>query len=126
MLETFKKQERLCSDTAIETLFKGGRKVRAFPFLAICLKRESSDPARILISVAKKRFHHAVDRNSVKRKVRAAYRTSGKFPAGYDVALIYIGNGSETVSKISDSIKHIRSEMENGKWIINSQLSTVN
>ncbi|MBR4483010.1 MAG: ribonuclease P protein component [Paludibacteraceae bacterium] len=115
MPETFKKQERLCSETAIETLFKGGRKVRAFPFLAICLKRESSEPARILISVAKKRFHHAVDRNSVKRKVRAAYRTSGKFPAGYDVALVYIGNGDENVEFLKQQLS-----------TINSQLSTLN
>lgn len=114
MPETFKKLERLCSETAIETLFKGGRKVRAFPFLAICLKRENNDPARILISVAKKRFHHAVDRNSVKRKVRAAYRTSGKFPAGYDVALIYIGTGEESVDRINEAIKRVRDEMDNG------------
>lgn len=108
MSETFKKQERLCSETAIETLFKSGVKVRAYPFLAVCQKRESSDPARILISVAKKRFHHAVERNSIKRKVRAAYRTSGKIPAGYDVALIYIGTGNENIDDLQYAIKKIQ------------------
>lgn len=33
-------------------------------------------PASILISVPKKRFHHAVDRNRMKRLVREAYRTN--------------------------------------------------
>lgn len=31
-------------------------------------------PASVLISVPKKRFHHAVDRNRLKRLVREAYR----------------------------------------------------
>ena len=109
MAETFKKNERLCSETAIELLFKSGRKTHSYPFLSVWLKRDTEEPARILISVSKKRFHTAVERNKVKRRIRAAYRTSGKFPAGYDVALIYIGTGSENINDIQYAIKKIHS-----------------
>ena len=40
-------------------------------------KRERNDhdePLQMLISVPKKHFHHAVDRNRVKRQVREAWR----------------------------------------------------
>ena len=41
------------------------------------LANEEQEPtAQILISVAKKRFRHAVDRNLTKRRIREAYRTS--------------------------------------------------
>lgn len=38
-------------------------------------ERQPDDaPVQLLISVPKKRFHHAVDRNRVKRQVREVYR----------------------------------------------------
>jgi ribonuclease P protein component len=37
-------------------------------------RREDDEPVQMLVSVPKKRFHHAVDRNRVKRQVREAYR----------------------------------------------------
>ena len=38
-------------------------------------ERQRDDaPVQLLISVPKKRFHHAVDRNRVKRQVREAFR----------------------------------------------------
>ena len=36
--------------------------------------QEGQPPVQVLISVPKKRFHHAVDRNRVKRQIREAYR----------------------------------------------------
>ena len=38
-------------------------------------ERQPADaPVQLLVSVPKKRFHHAVDRNRVKRQIREAYR----------------------------------------------------
>lgn len=111
MAETLKKQERLCSETAIETLFKRGRKLNAYPFVSIICKREDDGDARILISVAKKRFRTAVLRNLLKRRIRVAYRTSEKFPKGYDVALIYIGNGDESIGRIASAIISIKERL---------------
>ena len=49
-----------------------------FPLRAIFMidERNENDsaPVRILISVPKKRFRHAVDRNRMKRLIREAYR----------------------------------------------------
>jgi len=101
------KSERLCSETAIEKMFALGEKKHSFPLLSVWKKRDDNNPARILISVSKKRFHNAVDRNRVKRLIRAAYRQN-KFPDGFDVALIYIGSTIEDYSKIEQSIIQLK------------------
>ena len=76
---TFPLKEHLKSKSIIEQLYANGTSVTAFPLRAVFLEQESEkqEPtAAILISVAKKRFRHAVDRNLVKRRIREAYRTS--------------------------------------------------
>ena len=73
---TFTKQERLVSRKRIDMLFGGSRSVAAYPLRAVYInkEREGEGAAQLLISVPKKRFHHAVDRNRVKRQIREAYR----------------------------------------------------
>ena len=76
---TFRKQERIVSTRLIEMLFGKGnsQSLSAYPLRAVFLqtaRRPSCAPVQILISVPKKRFKHAVDRNRVKRQVREAYR----------------------------------------------------
>lgn len=51
----------------------------AFPLRIVFMKVDRTDgrdepPVSILVSVPKRRFRHAVDRNRVKRLVREAYR----------------------------------------------------
>ena len=75
-----KKSERLTSQLVIDKLFAGGNaSMAAFPLRIVFMKKgeDGSDgkpPVSILVSVPKKRFHHAVDRNRMKRLVREAYR----------------------------------------------------
>ena len=76
---TFKKQERIVSNKLIETLFEKGnsQSLAAFPVRIVYAIQEHSGngaPVQILISVSKKRFKHAVDRNRVKRQIRESYR----------------------------------------------------
>jgi len=77
---TFRKSERLNSKLIIDKLFAGGNSsMAAFPLRVVYMrtpKVEGQPPVSILISVPKKRFHHAVDRNRMKRLVREAYRTN--------------------------------------------------
>ena len=71
------KKEHLKSKRVIEKLYAEGASVTAYPLRAVFLEQQEQEPiAAILISVAKKRFRHAVDRNLVKRRIREAYRTS--------------------------------------------------
>ena len=74
---TLPKKERLSSRILIERLFSGGSKsLPAFPLRIVYMpvENESYPPATILISVPKKRFKHAVQRNRIKRQIREAYR----------------------------------------------------
>ena len=76
---TFRKRERMVSLKLIESLFGGGcsQSVAAFPLRAVYMlsERQTGDaPVQLLISVPKKRFKHAVDRNRVKRQIREAFR----------------------------------------------------
>lgn len=74
---TLPKEERLNSLLLIEKLFSGGSKsFVSYPLRIVYQQAEPTVQVRssILISVPKKRFKHAVDRNRVKRQVRDAYR----------------------------------------------------
>lgn len=75
---TLSKEERISGRKQIEKLFGGGsRSLSAFPLRLVYLlaDREPQEPAaKILVSVPKRHFKHAVKRNRVKRQVREAYR----------------------------------------------------
>lgn len=98
------KKEKLCSVVAIEQLF--GRSGAHFSSLFYPLRivarnneRRSSDaPVAFLISVPKKRLRHAVDRATMRRRVREAYRlVRHRYPVDptlrLDVAFIYVADG---------------------------------
>ena len=76
---TFKKRERIVSRKLIERLFSKGSSfsVSAFPLRIVVMetaRTEDDVPVQVLVSVSKRHFKHAVDRNRVKRQVREAYR----------------------------------------------------
>lgn len=75
-LQTFKKAERITSKLLIDRLFNGeGSSMVVFPFRVVYIRIPKGDvPVSILVSVPKKRFHKAVDRNRMKRLTREAYR----------------------------------------------------
>lgn len=94
---TFTKQERLVSRKRIDMLFGGSRSVAAYPLRAVYInkEREGEAAAQLLISVPKKRFRHAVDRNRVKRQIREAYRKHKELlydalPADEQVLLAFV------------------------------------
>lgn len=80
----FSKRERISSLKEIESLFERGHSssVQSMPLRAvwrICSSRQTdllaTEPAvKVMMSVAKKRLRHAVDRNRAKRQMREAYR----------------------------------------------------
>lgn len=75
---TFSKTEHLYLKKEIDDLFSGESvALVAFP-LRVLFQRvrlcEKNPRVKILVSVSKKKFRHAVDRNRSKRQMREAYR----------------------------------------------------
>lgn len=73
---TLKKRERLHGFKLIEHLFKEGNTFLIYPFKVVW-KESSEDtdfPYKFGVSVSKRNFKKAVDRNLLKRRTREAYR----------------------------------------------------
>lgn len=97
----FPLKEHLKSKSIIDKLYATGASVTAFPLRAVFMELPAESPhttASILISVAKRRFRHATDRNLVKRRIREAYRLN-KQP--------FIGTLNEENKKIAVAIIYI-------------------
>jgi ribonuclease P protein component len=75
-LFSFRKDEILRKKKLIELLFAEGSTFYIYPFKIfwLDLPLETSSPAQVLITVGKRSFRHAVDRNRVKRQIREVYR----------------------------------------------------
>ena len=99
MLHKFPKKERLSGKKAIGELFKKGANSFVHPYKVIILKHNDliDNPLRLLISVPKRNFKRAVDRNRIKRLTKEAWRmhksvfiNSIQPPTkAFDIALIY-------------------------------------
>ena len=101
MAFTFKKEEHLCSRQLIDRLYTEGHRLMVFPYSVQWMTLESgewraesgerraeseeplshsatqppSHPAtQVMIVAPKRKFHHAVDRNRVRRLTRECYR----------------------------------------------------
>jgi ribonuclease P protein component len=75
-VSSFTKEERLCSKKLIEQLFREGSSFNIYPLRFIFVKQSppSAIIPQVLISVSKRNFKKAVDRNRLKRQIREAYR----------------------------------------------------
>jgi ribonuclease P protein component len=73
---TLGKEERLKSRKLIEKLYTEGNSVKAFPLRMLFIQTEhtSSFPAQVGVTVPKRNFKRAVDRNRIKRLMRESYR----------------------------------------------------
>ncbi|UOQ75833.1 ribonuclease P protein component [Hymenobacter sp. 5516J-16] len=73
---SFPKEEHLCRKKLIEELFGRGSSFGLYPLRLIWLPTETptTAPPQVLVSVSKRSFKRAVDRNYLKRLLREAYR----------------------------------------------------
>ncbi|MBN4081776.1 ribonuclease P protein component [bacterium AH-315-C07] len=76
MNETFKREERLKSKKVIASLFDNGDSFVEYPYRVVWVLTplDSKFPVQLAISVSKKNFKSAVDRNHIKRQIREIYR----------------------------------------------------
>ena len=115
---TFSKKERICSKLTIERVLDKKQKVFVYPYKCFYDFTPVSDEAdvnRILISVPKRMFKHAVDRNRIKRLTREAYRLihrqefDSQLPKGIrtDLIFFYVGRELLPYNLIEDKIIEI-------------------
>ena len=105
---SFPKKERLSGKKKIEELFKRGSSfyldafyVRHYP----CT--DDLDYHQVLISVSKRNFKRAVDRNLIKRRVREAYRQNKHHISGIIplyIGFVYLSKKILTFHEIQDQL----------------------
>jgi len=86
--------ERLKGKKQIERLFTSGHSVGAFPLRLVYLPSDSEH--KIGVSVSKKHFKNAVDRNRIKRLLRVAikthfYKVLEGMDLKYTLMVLYVG-----------------------------------
>lgn len=109
----FPKSCRLCSRILINKLFEPGnsRSFTAYPMRLIVYTQEA-DNNQLLISVPKRLFRHAVDRNRVKRQIREAYRNNTDIltlPDGHSaiMAIIWLDGHHHTSVKVTAKVRNL-------------------
>ncbi|MCK9452493.1 MAG: ribonuclease P protein component [Bacteroidales bacterium] len=113
----FPKAERLHGHNAIANLFSNGKSFYQHPFKVVVFEAvaDENPPLRMLISVSKRNFKKAVDRNRTKRLCREAWRLQKSALNQHlasqnirlDVALIYTAGRILPFADISRKIKVI-------------------
>lgn len=110
---TFGKNEKLKSKKSIENLFSEGQSYVAHPVRIVYnIKPKEDYDKKMGVSVAKKRFKHAVDRNLLKRRLREAYRlnknlTKPSEKHSIDILFIYTSSQIADFATIEKSMKEL-------------------
>jgi ribonuclease P protein component len=89
----FGKEERLSKKKIIEELFAKGSSRQAFPLKIIFIRHPDNGQTlhQVLITVPVKNFKKAVDRNTLKRRIREGYRLNkALLPASPTLCIAYI------------------------------------
>ena len=129
MNEGLPKEQRLYKKKAIQLLFEKGKGFNFYPFRVVVHAHtsEADEPSipRFLVSVSKKRFHHAVKRNRVKRLVREAWRRNKseiivnceKQKITFDFALVYTATTILPYEEIEKKIKQLSLRLNNNYFL---------
>ncbi len=117
---TFRKQERLCSKKHIEELFAGdSQSFTAYPLRVVFASMEGTEEStqdnffKVLISVSKRHFKHAVSRNRIKRLIREAWRlnkhilTESVGTQRLMLAFIWMSDKTADYATITSSVKSL-------------------
>jgi len=108
---SFSKSEKLKSKKLIEKLFVEGKNVTNFPIKLIYVSNgtEKDVPIMAGVTVSKRKFKKAVDRNRIKRLLREAYRLNkhvifNNIEGNYALLILYLGNEMPSYERIEKSM----------------------
>jgi ribonuclease P protein component len=115
---SFPKKHRLTGKTQIDELFTKGSSFFCYPFKVVYLLERPTllKSNQVLISVPKKHWKRAVDRNLIRRRVREAYRQENQplqtdqttiLPTRRIVGFIYTAKVLHSYSEICKSMASI-------------------
>ena len=113
--KSFGKSEKLKSGMVMSRLFRDGQNGFAFPIKMYYSKEESSEnpvAPRVAVSVPKKKFKRAVDRNLIKRRIKEAYRLHSQNwkkeqTQNINLLFVFISPTIENYNRIEKSIKRL-------------------
>ena len=134
----FSKDERLYLKNDISLLFERGDKWHTYP-IRVLLKTEKKElgpsEVRMLVSVSKRNFKKAVDRNRLKRQLREAYRLnkhilyqplfdqpSENAPIKIHIGLIYTPKVKEPWELIEKKVIRCLNEISQKIFQLNEQI----
>ena len=111
---TFNKKEKLKSQKLIELLFTEGQTVTAYPLRLVYMKAAFDDGVLVKagVSVSKRQFKKAVDRNRIKRLLREVYRLNkhlyfNKITTPYAFMILYIGKEKPTLPEVETKMNQL-------------------
>lgn len=103
---TFGKEERLCSDKDIDLLYKSGSSFLQHPVVFYYISTVNTKCTKVLVSVSKKKFKKAVDRNLVKRRLREAYRLNKTIlNSTFNIGLVYVASNILPYAEVEKAVK---------------------
>lgn len=118
MSQGFPSSEKLKSKIVIDRLFTEGKSLKSYPLrlMYVPLDKDRFTVNKVAVSVPKRNFKKAVDRNYLKRLMREAYRknkylTENKFPRPYAMMFVYTGRTPSDLNQISKAIIHILKQL---------------
>ena len=106
---TFQKQERLHKEKLIQELFEKGSSFYLYPF-KVLVKRNPDDSFpvhQVMISVSRRNFRKAVDRNLLKRRIRESFRLNKNLlppTPKFLIAYIYTAKEILTFAQIQERL----------------------
>ena len=114
------KSERLSSLTAVRRLFTDGASGFVYPFRYMVFKSESTTPSvEVLFSVPKRNHKRANKRNTLKRRMREAYRLNNdalhaaikEHGMDVDIAFVYSTKDLLPYKTIEHAVRRILAEV---------------
>lgn len=114
----FGKKEKLKSRKLIGQLFEEGKSISSFPLKLYYLPVAGQDEKfKTAVSVPKKNFRGAVQRNRIKRLLREAYRLNkhlifNNIEGNFAFLILYLGREMPVYNDVEASLKKIFRKLE--------------